>query len=323
MVEAWKADSSEWLAQFRGDAGVDVTWNALWRFLNRPWFFRVLVVQEAVVSKNARLVCGDRECSFKDFVAALRTYYPLHTDFGLETGIEAGLWLQLYVERLGTMKGLSRAIHGSARDIGGMVLPVFHHHETLWVPWSKLGVNSQASEPRDKIFALLGIAPAAEQAAVVKIDYEKPVDEVYVEAAVYFISKYGLQVLQDKKDQITEGLPSWVPGWVTPALIDQGPVREIEGDAYPKSVLTLKLSDYWKVLTLRGFPIDTIKIVHTHELPASRRYVNERDFLPTLIAWEKAVMREYSGPNPYIQIPEGRFEAFWRTLVLNRDYYAY
>ncbi|KAK3658144.1 Ubiquitin-like protein [Elasticomyces elasticus] len=57
--------------------------NSLWRcleiFLRRRWFRRIWVVQEVVLAKEIRLICGDNHTSWEAFQAAMRAWYPEHT----------------------------------------------------------------------------------------------------------------------------------------------------------------------------------------------------------------------------------------------------
>jgi hypothetical protein len=46
----------------------DEAWAALHRFMRRPWFRRVWIVQECVVAKHVQKYCGDWTASFDIFI---------------------------------------------------------------------------------------------------------------------------------------------------------------------------------------------------------------------------------------------------------------
>lgn len=70
-----------------------------------------------------------------------------------------------------------------------------------------------ASDSRDNIFALLGIASDTELLGI-RPDYHKPVEQLYTEvtkAMIMHCPGYRLEYCTFPKD--TTGLPSWVPDW--------------------------------------------------------------------------------------------------------------
>ncbi|WYZ46682.1 hypothetical protein EsH8_IX_000907 [Colletotrichum jinshuiense] len=75
-----------------------------------------------------------------------------------------------------------------------------------------------ATDPRDKLFALMG---TCEMAPYLAIDYNKPVRDLYVEFTRHHIAKTGSLVLlllagwENPSDQHDIGLPSWTPDFRT------------------------------------------------------------------------------------------------------------
>lgn len=80
----------------------------------------------------------------------------------------------------------------------------------------------QSTDPRDKIYGLLGlIADEADGSPVLKVDYEKPIKDVYIQAAKKILrathdlsllsaSGYSSSSLAKRKN-----IPSWAPVWST------------------------------------------------------------------------------------------------------------
>ena len=69
----------------------------------------------------------------------------------------------------------------------------------------------RSTDPRDKIYGLLGIASDAEQLKIVP-GYTKSITEAYTEAATQILSLGKLELLQYVHPQ-NPNLPSWVPDW--------------------------------------------------------------------------------------------------------------
>ncbi|PLB35400.1 uncharacterized protein BDW47DRAFT_133494 [Aspergillus candidus] len=83
----------------------------------------------------------------------------------------------------------------------------------------------QATELRDRIYSVLGLQGAnisRSDAQVVEPDYEKPVEDVFAEAAKACIMQSSSLTICGLKDcaspQMQESLPSWVPNFATTTL---------------------------------------------------------------------------------------------------------
>jgi hypothetical protein len=85
-----------------------------------------------------------------------------------------------------------------------------------------------SSEPRDKIFALYGLVHRAEADTLAseyfKVDYQKPVKDVYRDMMFGYIMRHGsLELMSEAmevgaEEKSIHGLPSWVPDWTLPML---------------------------------------------------------------------------------------------------------
>jgi hypothetical protein len=142
-----------------------------------------------------------------------------------------------------------------------------------------------ATDPRDKVYSLLNLVSASsakpELAWLLKVDYSLPVAEVYLRAARYTIeTEHSLEILCYKEDapNITD-LPSWTPDWTSQRLF---PVQRISNPLHYRSQFhsaisssrswlppsreisnktpVASFSDDGKVMTLRGYRLDTIEV---------------------------------------------------------------
>jgi len=94
-------------------------------------------------------------------------------------------------------------------------LPLFHHlrtqEEQSLLQLLFMAKSFYCSDPRDRIYALLGLVKGGQTTIIP--DYSKPVPQVYEEATLYLIQQEGnVDVLLDERiDRTGGGFPTWVP----------------------------------------------------------------------------------------------------------------
>ncbi|KAJ2971434.1 hypothetical protein NUW58_g9422 [Xylaria curta] len=175
--------------------------------LARPWFYRIWVLQELVLSREPWVQFGSKRIRWDDLcclVASLES-----TDLKSMNDIRAGYWNDY----------LPFSDPGEAID---------HHGErNLW-RILKTRKSCGATDPRDVIFAHLGIiSDKATIPEYIKIDYTLPTSEVFISAARYIRKCAGVEYLmRNLTDFRTNSLlPSWVPDWgrqISREMIEQG-----------------------------------------------------------------------------------------------------
>lgn len=171
------------------------TWQAIESFFERAWFERLWIWQEVHLANSRTIVqCGDDTMSWYNL---RRAAICLHEKEELP-GPSIRTRLEL-INRL--MRDRSNA------DFLGL-LSVTRY--------------SKASEPRDRVYGILGMAniSAPSTAARILPDYNIPVVKVYQQAIVSLLQEEDhLTFLRDcdlSARNITE--PSWVPDWSTDRL---------------------------------------------------------------------------------------------------------
>jgi hypothetical protein len=127
--------------------------------LARPWFKRIWILQEVANAKRALVSCGTKSVSARSFALA-----PVLLNTTPEPHCQAVLDI---------MPGPSR------KDSW------WGHKRNLYTLLQKFR-NSKAGDPRDMIFALLGISSDAQDTEYLRADYEKSVEQV-VRTAIAFI----------------------------------------------------------------------------------------------------------------------------------------
>ncbi|KAL7920220.1 heterokaryon incompatibility domain-containing protein [Trichoderma austrokoningii] len=174
-------------------------WEAVDSLLARLWWSRTWVVQEIWQAKDAILLCGDSSLKWKTFQKAME-YQEAWDDMGcLVQGTKRWeIWATLK-----SRYGL--AIHISQKRLLGSKLS-----DILWNTWDR-----DATDPRDKVYAVLGLVGSDYSDTLPSIDYSKSIEEVYREAASLIITKENsLDILLAASGLDNGGkLPSWVPDW--------------------------------------------------------------------------------------------------------------
>lgn len=153
--------------------------------LTREWFRRVWVLQEVVVSRNVSIQCGRRRVPWDDFVKCTALQDRRHDLYG------ESLRENDQFEDVSRMWRARVAYH-LAKDTP-QYLPEWHTHRIQAddlivgadiVEMLYMARQREATDPRDKIFGLLGISNGFDWRASKTIDYELPATRVYVKFAV-------------------------------------------------------------------------------------------------------------------------------------------
>jgi hypothetical protein len=185
-------------------------------FFNRPIWTRVWIIQEFAVAKDLYLVRGEVKVKYIYFLIVYWVYLAFYEDqkHGEYTGENANAFVARvsamfpYVSQsLRVMDAMHRWGHiESMRQSSFAPLS-----ELLWSGW-RLG----ATDPRDRIFAFLGLAKDA-KALGVEPDYRKSYEEVSIDTAWRLFRQRHLDILSYshgmRDSPITHNLPSWVPDW--------------------------------------------------------------------------------------------------------------
>ncbi|KAI0439819.1 heterokaryon incompatibility protein-domain-containing protein [Xylaria telfairii] len=202
----------EALVDFRGDLSdveIDV--------LRRPWFRRLWVFQEVVVSKRLLIRCGKRSISWDDFCKILLLSPRHHDRYGLS------------IERLNQVEVVRNMFQARCtyQKLCGMdhLLPSWRsqlqtlEHDTLDIlNLLQMAGPLQASDPRDKIFGLLGVCSGIDvDDPRFAINYYQDCRSVYTKFARQIMdvaNNYDiLSYVEHNGIHHYHGLPSWVPNW--------------------------------------------------------------------------------------------------------------
>jgi hypothetical protein len=180
-----------------------VTKRAIVSFLCRPWFQRVWIIQEFVVSKNVIMVCGTEPCDFHSFLPAF-CYAFENSRVTWSDAIKGPQRKDFYLGLSQMLKLLdTRKTFQKENNDGVPLHTLLQEYRT-----------SLATIHLDKIYALTGLS---REKVDLKPDYKKSKQELYLQIANYYLEiDYGEQILVEaaRSDRTTTpDMPSWVPDW--------------------------------------------------------------------------------------------------------------
>lgn len=233
-----------------GPLNVWASWNqlsaqdALRKLFGRAWFERVWVIQEVAVSEKVMVHCGNLTTSWENLQSA----------YGVSSS---------QLDPDGTLENLitQRMAYRSSRDNRNLA------------SIACFAAMARATDPRDKIYALLGLVESETQASLVAVDYEIDAAEVY--------KRFTRRHLQEFKDPgilahsigcRDRDVPSWtfrtfledadVPhyglfGWNPKATFNQEKPRF---QSSKSSACLPVFEDNGQLLGIHGYEIGTITV---------------------------------------------------------------
>jgi hypothetical protein len=209
------------------------------RLFTRPWWGRIWVLQEITLPENAEFVCGTKRITRRRCSAALNAY--------------CALWSTLITKEIQSLTPYQREI----------VISIFQHRPNIMLsswniyrysrfPLAALlratcvgSINLrhhgphhlESTDPRDKIFALLGLAADREKLKDLGVfpDYTKSCKETYTTVMAALLQQGHISLLSlCQIPKLQSDLPSWVPDWSRSAT---DMLQDVENDhitLYPK-----------------------------------------------------------------------------------------
>jgi hypothetical protein len=191
--------SSEMMIDFLDTAA----WSTLRDLFQRPWFTRAWVLQEVVFSKQCNLICGTKTISWDVLTSACSYLRECVGSSSLQEDIKGADYMTV--------------LSASLRAFGDQ------EHRSPLVEALTAARSLQATDPRDKIYSVLGIISSKSDSGVVTYEtpihsnYAETVNNVFTEVArAAILQTQTLEMLSHvgrAPEQTVGGLPTWVPDW--------------------------------------------------------------------------------------------------------------
>ncbi len=226
----------------------------------RAWFTRAWIVQEVAVGSQATVLLGPHR-------------FPLNLIFAFSQVLHT-LGLPSF-----DPSRTKEELYGSWYDISAILNLAYMIMERKSYKLIELLARfrmSHSSDPRDKVYSLIGLARNMDQALI--IDYSKSVKDVYLDCAYHLVQTGDAMemlihagIAQDRLNtEVASTLPSWVPDWSQGGSRYYAPDPELELDqAYGVSQQTVRIEDDRLGLNIKGIILDSLARFHCKDLDDS------------------------------------------------------
>jgi hypothetical protein len=298
--------------------------DSLLHFFTRQWWTRMWIVQEITYPPKARLVCGHRSMIWDSLESMFSRAEIVKPFLGHST--VSGLAMEDLGHAMGKVHALVmlRSRAQACEELMG-----FRNAATSLRSLAMENIDRSATDPRDMIFALLGLSSCPNS---VTVNYSKSVRDIYIKATREMIinvtedggtpSMPSLNIIctaYRSEQPSAHGLPSWVPDFsrapdfgkvmmqiiVLACTAGERPCYNAMGD---KGVLIFSpIFEPRDVLCVRGVILDDLLTVKG---PLLGDFEDHWD--PKI--WKPAGLDE----DIYPHTGEPCVSAFWKTLLLGQ-----
>ncbi|KAF2108646.1 heterokaryon incompatibility protein-domain-containing protein [Lophiotrema nucula] len=281
-------------------------WAGLERLMSRAWWTRIWVIQETVLSRKATVQFGMLSAPWSMFAGAAANYEQERHNLCLDLS--------------GSLHGdglLSRFSHSVLR-----IDNTRQHYQAALGDATLLSLlwkfrPLEASDKRDKVFALLGLTSNWQGAMSMVPDYQIDARSTFLETAVNTIQRsQSLSVLAGDLDpglgrKRLKGIASWVMDWALPCL--QLEIERVDSlnlyDASGGRSGTIRLHQQRSVLEVEG--VYAGEVIAIGEIS---RHTQINDTMAVIRNWN-FLAQEVSTRHAAYPNGDSYQEAFWRTLL--------
>lgn len=268
-----------------------------------PWWSRIWTVQEAVLPKVAQLVWGPHIISWAEVQ---------HTARNFCRGVKRVPPSLLHIfkghldEIISPVRGLELASEGDG--------PL-----NLLERWRYRG----ATDPRDKIFALMGLFSQSPFPSLKSCDYNLSLQTVYTNVMVDLIDiEQGLRPLVGIRNPSTIGLPTWVSDFSSVPNIETRERWWNHAHRYARCAaddytdFTYSYLPQFSALELTGIRVDGVGEVNEQVLKVfDYSIVDEHSLIKVLSSWSKDTNWDAPGFGSIYVGGDLRSNAFGATLI--------
>jgi hypothetical protein len=194
------SSQSKWYIQKLNDPNYLSHWIAFGHLVQRSYWRRSWIIQEIVLAPAALLICGNDAVPMNSLFTVAADLVQLQRSLGFGRApplLSRVLMVMLDVHRIRESREDYRASVERKRGL------LYHLENLCW---------TLASDPRDKVYSLLGIAKPYDGVSF-SVDYTISSSQVFKNTAAYIIKgTQNLDILTMAGSK-SRDLPSWVPDW--------------------------------------------------------------------------------------------------------------
>ncbi|PSN63825.1 hypothetical protein BS50DRAFT_500130 [Corynespora cassiicola Philippines] len=295
------------ISPFYRSNAVNRVFSGLNKLMTRAWWTRIWVIQETVLAQKATVHFGMLSAPWSMFALAARNYQSERHEQCLD---------------LGGMPG-----YDILHNFSTSVLKIHHvrnNHQNLSETETLFSLlwkfrSLEASDKRDKVYALIGLATNWQNLPPMIPNYQKDVGTTYIDTVISLIRRSGdLMALTGDLDaglgrKRLRGIPSWVMDWSLPCL-------QLEVDRVNSLIMynssghtdgVVRFHQLHSILEVEGACVDVVIMVGD-----ASRHTQISDTCAVIRKWNLMV-NDYKNYSPEYPYPSGGsyHEAFWRTLI--------
>jgi hypothetical protein len=268
---------------------------------NRPWWRRIWTVQEVLLPEQALFKCGRFEMSrerFEDAALRCKTHrYQCCRDAYL-SGWEVTR-AEGFVKLLNSMAGISFYRNSEPR--------------TKFVEIYSEYALRQATDPRDKIFALYGMMESS--AVPMPVNYDLSPQDICKGVTEALLESTRLQIFCFKRQSLySNELPSWVIDLVSPMRTNEHLIMQHWRRCSKKYKASLGSTPKFDItantISMNGIFFDVVVNIHPELVVDNTRSLSRSG----LRAWMEYAKRLPNQCPSYLD-DESRNEAFFRTII--------
>ncbi|KAI1391879.1 HET-domain-containing protein [Hypoxylon trugodes] len=252
----------------------------------RPWWKRIWIVQEVVAARELVVLLGT-------------TIFPWVM---LENLCRAIQLAEFLIHPLASM----------VRDCGYQKFTVLEHfRRNRSMPLVRLvqcTQDYQATDSRDKLYALLGMASDISPDEIIP-DYTKPVQEVFLDLVEFMATNHrNLDIISSGRLSISgSSVPSWLPDWRGLNTLRPLNSEEVGGHFHRASGRTdavVDLAEYPSILTAEGWVVDTIDFFDD---AVAQTHID----ISTIQRWERLAAE---------RVDRITMSLFWKIIIMDKDH---
>ena len=290
-------------------------WKAWTAFLGRPWFTRVWVIQEFALPSNVRMLCGET------FFPCTALYHTIVQMIQHGMGENQRSAHDGYMQRMASSRSCLGIMNMSiARQA------IEQHAPQTLLKLLESSRSCEASDDRDKIYALLGLSADAADLSL-DINYSESSSQVFQRVARrLLLAEGGVETLYGAGgSRKLQDLPSWTPDWsCRKAASHLGGLRDSNQHliyhASRDSSFNVHFIEDSKCLVVVGCVVDEIRV-----LGGAFFWDTHDSSIDDLVIWDKlrAWETEARGLVNHITSYPGAhsvYDAYWRTCIGNKTH---
>ena len=309
---------SEILEMFGVSTSTEI-WNSLWKFFDRPYWERIWIIQElfadGLLDKSRGIImCG------KAIVE--RVWYDYTCTTLVTTIMASSSRFQANSFTLDEpMRSLAlRGHHPPGITMFQTICGCQYNASRGLAFLIRATKRFQATDSRDKIYAVLGLTPKRSKEFPVVYEEWKPLKNVLMHLVEFLIEEdKNLNILLGNRSLKERVGASWLPELTAHCIYDMWIPGHFQLQASARIPPDVSFDSTCAILRARGIMVGTLELVIEGPSPATTELANTTTtielisstggvtFMSQLISFTRSLMSD------------GETETLWRTLVLDHD----